>query len=131
MGEWCLAAEPISLSEASTNNFSAGTERLLVMDTSNLVVLFSDNLTKLVFKEILKNRTVLFKDIRDSVQKHRQNSALVDEPHIEKAVNLLKNADLIKERPAVIGDFSSYYVTANGLNAERQLRLVETTSTTA
>jgi len=38
---------------------------------------------------------------------------------------LSKDADLIKERTAPIEDFNTYYVTADGLTAERQLRLVE------
>jgi hypothetical protein len=40
-------------------------------------------------------------------------------------VSKLKEAELIKERPADIEDFTSYYVTSDGLSAERQLRLAD------
>lgn len=41
---------------------------------------------------------------------------------IEQALIKLQEADLIKERRTPIEDFNTYYVTAEGLNAGKQLR---------
>jgi hypothetical protein len=93
---------------------------MAMMDVSLLVTLFSDNVVKHVFKEILKNRTARFKELLESVDTE-QDAKHKDQ--IESAVKMLMEADLIKEREAPIKDFSTYYVTEYGLTAERQLRL--------
>ena len=94
------------------------------IDPSTFVVLFSNDVTKFVFKEVLKNRSAMFKEIRESLSKKPEFSAL-DNSTLEETVRKLKDADLIKERTAPIEDFNTYYVTADGLTAERQLRLAE------
>lgn len=101
------------------------------MDPVNLhvVMLFSDKLTKLVFQEVLKKRSVLFKELRDSISKNSE-AANAEKPAIENAVKKLQEANLIKERRTSIEDFNTYYVTANGLSAERELRLADPASAT-
>lgn len=118
------------------------------LDTT-LVMLFSNDVIKRVFEEVLKNRSVMFKDIRESLKSEAQSGAeniaveagprnadLQGEENaeldagkvnseIEDAVEKLKEQDLIKERPAEIKDFNRYYITANGLTAERQLASAE------
>lgn len=85
----------------------------------------SDQVVQSVFKVILKNRSVLFKEIRRSVIDASGVDQAVIDPKIEAAVQTLKNEGLIKERPAGIGDFNTYIITANGLGAERELRFAE------
>lgn len=121
------------------------------MDPS-VIMLVSNGVIKLVFKEVLRNRRIHFKDLRESLTKSPEvlQASLNKEPElqaalsklragdaepgdekqigdavqkkVEDAVQQLKNAKLIEERPASIKDFSTYYVTENGLNAERELR---------
>jgi len=91
----------------------------------SVVMLLSNNVVKLVFKEVLKNRYVLLKEIRESLYKKPELQATLNNSKLEDAVKKLKDADLIKERTAPIEDFNTYYVTADGLTAERQLRLAE------
>jgi hypothetical protein len=95
---------------------------------SSLLLLLSNDVTKLVFKAVLKNRSILFKELRESLGKTPELAAGPDKTQLENAVKILKDADLIKERIAPIEDFNAYYVTANGLSAERQLRLAEPVS---
>jgi hypothetical protein len=119
----------------------------------NVVMLLSNDIIKLVFHEVLSRRRIQFKDLRDSLTRAAEQPSasepgassgfffnfglptikrpLTEKPiagpaaqeQIEDAVRKLKSANLIEERPAPIKDFSTYYVTANGLNAERELRL--------
>jgi hypothetical protein len=97
----------------------------MAVDTNVVVMLLSNDVTKFVFREVAKNRSVLFKQLRESLDKTPELQANPDKFQLEAAVKMLKDADLIKERTAPIEDFKTYYVTANGLTAERQLRLAE------
>ncbi len=95
MGEWRIAAQSIGFGKAATKSL------------------------------VLKNRYVLLKEIRESLYKKPELQATLNNSKLEDAVKKLKDADLIKERTAPIEDFNTYYVTADGLTAERQLRLAE------
>ncbi len=95
---------------------------MATIDPSAVVTLLSNDVVKLVFKVVLKNRSVMLKEIRESLNRTPELQASLDEVKLEDAVKKLKDADLIKERTAPIEDFNTYYVTANGLTAERQLR---------
>ena len=120
------------------------------MDPSVVAMLASNNVTKLVFNEVLKHRRVQFKDLRESLTKAVESDASkfpqvpialqgeqagasqaapaeeIVQPavqqQVEEAVQQLRNAKLIEERTATIKDFSTYYVTEEGLNAEREMR---------
>lgn len=89
------------------------------MDPSAVVMLISNGLLKEVFKTVAKNRSVLFKELYQALGKD------LGKTKVEEAVRQLKDADLIKERVAPIEDFNTYYVTADGLTVEKQLRLAE------
>jgi|HubBroStandDraft_1064217.scaffolds.fasta_scaffold95640_2 hypothetical protein len=90
---------------------------------NQIVMLLSNPVLQEVFKEIVKNRSALFKELVTSLS---NNTDLNLEDHqVAGALEQLKNADLIKEREAPIKDFNSYYITADGLTADRQLRLSE------
>jgi hypothetical protein len=109
------------------------------MDPSVIALLHTNDLVKQVFSEVLKRRRVQLRDLRESLVDSPQfglpssggsaaaNEGRAQDPvvqeKIEDAVQKLKDAKLIDERQAPIRDFSTYYVTANGLNAERDLRL--------
>lgn len=88
-----------------------------------LLVTLSTPPVRAVFSEIVKNRSVLFRDIRKNLL---NNDDQISHPsdidkQIVTAVKVLKDAQLIRETPADIRDFNSYYVTSDGLNAARQL----------
>ena len=85
----------------------------------NILMLLSDNVMQEVFKEIVRNRSAIFKDLMGSVS----GKANVTSDQIEGALAQLQNADLIKTSESSIRDFNSYYPTAEGLAAERRLRL--------
>jgi hypothetical protein len=69
--------------------------------------------TRGVFEAVARPRTISLRDLKSNFP--------ADED-LQGSITLLKQADLIGERPAVIQDFSTYYVTANGLNAAQALR---------
>jgi len=81
----------------------------------DLSFILSDRVVLNVFDKILQNRTVLLKDLVVDVDGN------VTTEQVEDAVKTLEAADLIRERQADISDFNSYYVTAQGLMAGRQL----------
>jgi hypothetical protein len=81
----------------------------------DLSFILSDRVVLNVFDKILQNRTVLLKDLIGDVDGD------VTTEQVEGAVKTLEAADLIRERQADISDFNSYYVTAQGLMAGRQL----------
>ena len=81
-----------------------------------LAILFSDDVLREVFKLVAKERTIRLRDLRQG---------LVGYPDLRESLDKLKAADLIKERAAPVDAFNTYYVTANGLTAERQLQLTE------
>jgi len=92
-------------------------------------MLLSDKVVQIVFKEILKNRSAIFKELLSSLGRSTRSSEEDNRKQVEVAISRLKEADLIKERRTDIEDFNSYSVTSEGLNAERQLRLIENNST--
>jgi hypothetical protein len=86
------------------------------------VLLASDVVARLIFTEILRNRSAIFKDLLGAVGR-AIGGGEESRRQVEAAVSQLKEADLIKERTTPIEDFNSYYVTADGLAAERELHL--------
>jgi hypothetical protein len=83
-----------------------------------------DATTRKVFDEIVKRRKVRLKDLTSCLSD--DNSTRED---LVRTINELKNAELIEELGAptrshqsVYEGFKTYYVTSNGLSAERQLR---------
>jgi hypothetical protein len=79
------------------------------MKTTNL---FRDVTTRGVFEAVAKPRTILVRDLRNNFSRE----------DLEHSITALKEADLIKEKPAVIDDFSTLYLTANGLNVAQALK---------
>jgi hypothetical protein len=91
-----------------------------------LTLLHSSKIVGLVFEEIAKNRSVMFKEILASLGKKNDLSKEdLSKEKIEEVVHNLMEADLVKERAAPIQDFNTYYITADGLSTERQLRLAD------
>ncbi len=82
------------------------------------MTLLGSDILKDVFKAVVKDREILFRDLRKA-----QTHIAPDE--LKASLDQLKAADLIKEYPASIQDFSTYYVTAGGLNAELELKRAE------
>jgi hypothetical protein len=106
----------------------------------NVIALLVDSMTGQIFNEVFKRRRIQLKDLRESLIRSAEPDAArrvggvataerkptpnpVIEGRIENAVQKLKAAKLIDERQAPIKDFSTIYITENGLNAERELRL--------
>jgi hypothetical protein len=100
------------------------------MDPNVITLLLTNVVIKRVFDEVVKKRRVQLKDLRESVGSvdlggtpEEGTVEPIVQAQIEDAVQKLKSAKLIEERQAPIKDFNTYYVTASGLNAERELRL--------
>jgi hypothetical protein len=66
-----------------------------------------------VFNAVANARKIALRDLWKSVG---------SEDRVSESVEKLSTAGLIKEEPASLRDFSTLYVTAEGLNAERQIR---------
>jgi len=82
-----------------------------------LTLLLTSVAARHVFTAVAKSRLISFKDLV-----RVRTVAGEDREQIKKSLEVLKNADLIKEEAAPVKDFSKFYVTANGLRAERQLQ---------
>ena len=67
-----------------------------------------------VFEEVVQNRLIrmgaLLKRVED----------VADRQSIRKTLEALKEAQLIAEKPSAVEDFTTYYVTAEGLEASRK-----------
>ncbi|HYU47493.1 MAG TPA: hypothetical protein VEK84_15115 [Terriglobales bacterium] len=66
-----------------------------------------------VFNTVASARRIALGDLWKSIG---------SEDRVSESVEKLSVAGLIKEEPASLKDFSTLYVTAEGLNAERQIR---------
>ena len=107
----------------------------MALNNSTISMLISDDVAKFIFDEIVRHRSVMLKELTASLGSKLQGKAVgsksvgmsFEEPalktQVESVVSRLKAADLIEERSTPIADFNSYYVTSNGLSAEKQLRL--------
>jgi hypothetical protein len=84
----------------------------------SVLFLFSDDTAKEVFSRIAREQTIRLITLRESLDE-------LDDQQLQDSLSKLKTADLIMEHPASIPDFNTYYLTANGLSAEKQLRLAE------
>jgi|SRR5580698_6736515 hypothetical protein len=85
------------------------------MNAIQLVIsanLAKDALLRTVFEAVAKGRSIQIRDLR----------AKFSSEALEHSIPALKSADLIRESPAPIEDFSTLYVTANGLTAELALK---------
>jgi hypothetical protein len=78
---------------------------LISVETSNVL---RDPKARGVFEAVAKPRTISLRDLKSSFS---------SDEDLQESIAVLKEADLIGEKPAVIQDFSTLYVTANGLNA--------------
>jgi hypothetical protein len=122
LGERSVKTEPYGDREAESGPFispricgqvaeggTGVTHIILNMETKNL---FKDDTTRGVFEAVAKPRTILVRDLK------------INFPNLDlkRSITLLKDADLIKEQPAVIDDFSTLYVTANGLNLAQAMK---------
>jgi hypothetical protein len=77
--------------------------------SSNLV---RDTLLRTVFEAVAKSRSLQLRDLKVKFSPEQ----------LEHSLPALKDADLIGESTAPIADFSTLYVTANGLTAENALK---------
>jgi ribosomal protein S25 len=84
----------------------------MVIDTSVLMALATPVQQK-IFSEVVRSRLVRFGDLVKRVG--------VDRAQAKEALQALKDASLIKEKESDVEDFSTYYVTAAGLEVERKV----------
>ncbi|MDQ3802371.1 MAG: hypothetical protein M3416_00725 [Acidobacteriota bacterium] len=92
--------------------------------TPELSILINDPNTRKIFDEIVKKRKVRLKDLASCLGEEKSTRE-----DLIRTINELKSAELIQELGAptkahqsVYEGFKTYYVTSNGLSAERQLR---------
>jgi hypothetical protein len=85
------------------------------MDTG-IITILADNLTRTLFERIARERRITYKDLLEAVKSSVNPDAA--EPRLDQ----LRAAHLIEEQEAPLKDFRTYFVTANGLSAERELR---------
>lgn len=79
--------------------------------------LFEDEQTRRIFDQVVDQRKVQFKSLYQSQG--------LDRVAAREKLSVLKKAHLVEERGAPIEDFSIFYVTADGLEANRKLRRIE------
>lgn len=66
-----------------------------------------------VFKLLVQDKSIRFGDLVKKASGERHE--------VKQALETLKDASLVKEAGAAIEDFSTYYVTADGLEAGRKV----------
>ena len=80
---------------------------------------------RLVFEQVVKNRSIrlgeLIERVRPKVDRENVEEMLRE---LKETLNKLKDAELIKEKGSAIEEFNTYYVTANGLEANREVKRV-------
>lgn len=69
-----------------------------------------------VFHKVADSRKIVLKDLWDLGPSKAE---------ISESVKQLSKAGLIGEVPSSVEDFSTYYVTADGLTADRQIRRLD------
>ncbi len=100
----------------------------------DLMVILAAPLVNKIFTTIVDSRALSFKALRDLIRTQGQPTGLaaqLTEPtngqasvqlseaindQIRKAVEILKDANLVKESAAPVEDFNMYYVTGEGLD---------------
>jgi DNA-binding MarR family transcriptional regulator len=85
--------------------------------TPEIITLFSTPETRKVFETVVKQITIRFKDLVDSLE--------IDEATVVESLDRLEKAKLIDESPAPLRDFKTLYITADGLSANRELRRIK------
>lgn len=91
--------------------------------SGDIGTLFDDEQTRRIFDQVVDQRKVQFKNLR-------QTQGL-DRDAVREKLSRLKDAHLIEESGAPIEDFSIFYVTADGLEAKRRLRRIESLKSSA
>lgn len=84
------------------------------MISANVISLLSIPTIRTVFNKVAQERTIRFKEL--------QNSLGIERAVAFDTLKKLKEANLIKEHGAPVEDFTTFYVTAAGISAERELR---------
>lgn len=76
--------------------------------------LLSDPIARRIFDHVVKMRSIRFADIAKRVQPE------VDRDAAKAMLQKLEQAQLIGEKGAALDDYTTYYVTADGLEASRK-----------
>lgn len=82
--------------------------------TPDIIYLIAKPETRKVFEAVVEKLTIRFKDLVDSLD--------LDENEVAESLGKLEQAKLIEESSAPLRDFKTFYVTADGLSANRELR---------
>lgn len=85
----------------------------MAIDFKTLATLSNDPKTKKVLHAVVQGRSVRLNQLVSAEVSHKD--ALV-------SINILKDAKLVKETQAPIDDLKTYFVTANGLEADRMVK---------
>ena len=95
--------------------------------------ILSNDLIRRVFNEVVENRSISLRDLVNRLSRSQRSLSIaggVDETvrpdlpkeDIESALDYLENQGLIKKKGSAVDDLTTYYVTSDGLQAERQMR---------
>jgi predicted MarR family transcription regulator len=88
---------------------------------NSLFSVFADNVTRNVFDVIVSERSVNYRELCKSLD---ERSLHVAERDTSESLQKLQAANLIEANQAPVKDFVTYFVTATGLTAERELRKI-------
>ena len=88
---------------------------------ADVVTLLTVPAVRDVFNKVAKERTIRFKKLQNDLGIER-DEAFASLNKLKEANLILKEANLIKEHEAAVEDFTTFYVTAEGLSVERELR---------
>lgn len=88
------------------------------LDVSVLAVL-TGLATRVVFDLVVSNRSIRFGELLKKLQQTKRSE--VGRESAIKSLEELKTAGLIDEKSSSVQDWSTYYVTADGLEASRKV----------
>ncbi len=88
----------------------------MALDPTILSLLSSSpaRLARTVFDQIVKSRSIRFGELAQRIPD-------ADPSGLRAVLQELKTADLVKELGSAVEDFNTYYVTAEGLEANRKV----------
>lgn len=88
---------------------------------NELLSVFQDKDTVEIFNQVVKNKKIRFNDLIKQI-----HGTTITEEKAKHSLNALERAGLITKKGEKTGIYTIYYITKNGLQANRKIRQITT-----
>lgn len=92
-----------------------------MLGINELLSVFQDKDTLEIFNQIVKNKKIRLKDLVRQI-----HGTTITQEKAKHSLNVLERAGLVTKKGVETGIYTIYYVTADGLQASRKIRLITT-----